>query len=162
MPGNVGTRKLIQMMYVLCPLSYDQDPRKLNLVFVQRIKFLLLITAVLTIRSLALLVVHVLSLVTIPVHLVSAVRIVIYIGWIMVDPTLCYVALYALLYASRVPPPIRFRIIAAACAALVLACIAVVFRFSEGVADAVESMPKTETQTIYLDANNGKMPEPDY
>ncbi|KAJ7131283.1 hypothetical protein C8R44DRAFT_56408 [Mycena epipterygia] len=87
-----------------------------------RIKLLLFITPLLALRSLALLVVHVLSLVTIPTHLVSTIRNVIYICWLMVDPTLCYIALYALLRASQVPPPIRFRTIVK----IVLVCIDVV------------------------------------
>ncbi|KAJ7264764.1 hypothetical protein C8J57DRAFT_1623696 [Mycena rebaudengoi] len=89
----------------------------------RRIKFLLFITPLLALRSLALLIVHVLSLTTIPRHLVSTVGNVIYIGWFIVDPTLCYVALYALLRVSQASPPLRFRTIVQGC----LGCFIVVF-----------------------------------
>ncbi|KAJ7131244.1 hypothetical protein C8R44DRAFT_56252 [Mycena epipterygia] len=112
-----------------------------------RITLLLLIAPLLALRSLALLVVHVLSLVTIPAHLVSTIWNVIYVGWLMVDPTLCYAALYALLGASQVPPPIRFRTIAQICWTIVLACLAVVV----GLCGAMGSMrQETETVTVYV------------
>ncbi|KAJ7021383.1 hypothetical protein C8F04DRAFT_1241413 [Mycena alexandri] len=80
-----------------------------------RIKILLLITALLAIRSLALLVVHVISIVSIPTHLANTIWNLIFCGWLMLDPTLCYIALYALLHSSQVEPPIKFRVIVATC-----------------------------------------------
>ncbi|KAJ7264768.1 hypothetical protein C8J57DRAFT_407389 [Mycena rebaudengoi] len=119
----------------------------------QRIRLLLFITSLLALRSLALLVVHVLSLVTIPRHIVSTVWNVIYIFWLMVDPTLSYVALYALLRASQVPPPIRFRTIAQICGAIALACFAVVFGILKACGE-MSPQEKTETVTVWVPQND--------
>jgi hypothetical protein len=82
----------------------------------------LFITPVLAIRSLALLVIHVLSLISIPPHLVNTIWTVIYVGWLMLDPTLCYVALYALLGASGIPAPLQFRQIIRVCFGFLKGC----------------------------------------
>ncbi|KAJ7206880.1 hypothetical protein GGX14DRAFT_567972 [Mycena pura] len=84
-----------------------------------RIKILLLISPLLAIRTLALVVVHVVSLVSIPAHLVNTIWDIILVRWLVLDPTLCYAALYALLRASGVPFPIQFKTIVAACLAIV-------------------------------------------
>ncbi|KAJ7573301.1 hypothetical protein C8J56DRAFT_1034024 [Mycena floridula] len=80
----------------------------------QRVRALFFIAPLLAIRSLVLLIVHVISLVSVPDHLVNKIWNLIFFGWLMLDPTLCYVALYILLRCSQVPPPIRFREIVAA------------------------------------------------
>ncbi|KAF7339114.1 hypothetical protein MVEN_01988100 [Mycena venus] len=83
----------------------------------------LLITLLLAIRSLSILVVHILSLVSIPPHLVNTIWTVIFVGLLMLDPTLCYAALYALLRASGVKPPIKFRQIVLVCGVIITACL---------------------------------------
>ncbi|KAJ6556057.1 hypothetical protein B0H19DRAFT_1151860 [Mycena capillaripes] len=89
-----------------------------------RTNILFFITILLAIRSLSLLVVHVLSFVSIPPHLVNAIWNVIFVGWLMLDPTLCYAALYALLRTSGVKPPIKFRQIVQVCWEVIMACLA--------------------------------------
>ncbi|KAJ7723231.1 hypothetical protein B0H16DRAFT_1888085 [Mycena metata] len=86
-----------------------------------RHKFLLFAAVLLAIRALALLVVHIISIASIPAHLVTAIWNVILFGWLVLDPTLCYAAVYALLRASRVPAPLQFRWIVVACAAVAAA-----------------------------------------
>ncbi|KAJ7915405.1 hypothetical protein B0H13DRAFT_2324354 [Mycena leptocephala] len=109
----------------------------------QRTNSLLLITPLLAIRSLLLLVVHVLSLVSIPPHLVNTIWTVIYGGWLMLNPTLCYAALYTLLLVSGAEPPIRFRHIALACWAIIVACFSCVTAMER-------AMPRTETETVWV------------
>jgi hypothetical protein len=106
---------------------------------------LLIITPLLALRSLALLVIHVLSLVSIPAHLVNTIWSVVFGGWLMLDPTLCYAALYALLRASGIPAPIQFRAIAKACLAVLIACLAVV----GGLCEAMGRMSE-KTETVYV------------
>ncbi|KAF7336368.1 hypothetical protein MVEN_02185300 [Mycena venus] len=109
----------------------------------QHTNTLLLITHLLAIRSLFLLVVHILSLVSIPPHLVNTVWTVIFVGWLMLDPTLCYAALYALLRASGIEPPIRFRQIVLVCGGIVVACFSCV-------SSTVRAMPHTETEMVWV------------
>ncbi|KAJ7476478.1 hypothetical protein FB451DRAFT_1460567 [Mycena latifolia] len=84
-----------------------------------RHNFLLFAASLLAIRALALLVMHVISVVSIPAHLVTVIWNVILFGWLVLDPTLCYAALYILLRASGLPAPLPFRWIVVACAAVV-------------------------------------------
>ncbi|KAJ7599511.1 hypothetical protein C8J56DRAFT_1094409 [Mycena floridula] len=85
----------------------------------QRFRALSFITPLLAIRSLALLIIHAISLVSVPDHLVNKLWNLIFFGWLILDPTVCYLALYILLDSSQVPPPIRFRDIAAVSLTLV-------------------------------------------
>ncbi|KAJ7257306.1 hypothetical protein C8J57DRAFT_1343017 [Mycena rebaudengoi] len=91
-----------------------------------RHKFLLFAASLLAIRALALLVMHVISVVPIPAHLVTVIWNVILFGWLVLDPTLCYAALYILLRASGLPNPFQFRWIVAACAVVVAAVVLMV------------------------------------
>ncbi|KAJ7599445.1 hypothetical protein C8J56DRAFT_881884 [Mycena floridula] len=75
----------------------------------KRVRALFLIAPLLAIRSLGLLMVHIISLVSVPDHLVNTIWNLIFFGWLILDPTLCYIALDILLHSSQVPPPIRFR-----------------------------------------------------
>ncbi|KAJ6569304.1 hypothetical protein B0H19DRAFT_1256948 [Mycena capillaripes] len=115
-----------------------------------RITLLLIITPLLALRSLGLLVVHVLSLILIPAHLVDTIWNVIYGSWLMFDPTLAYAALYALLRASGVPPPIRFRTIAKACWSIIVVCFAFVWGLIE-----LMSRMSTKTETVWVPQNTG-------
>ncbi|KAJ7578110.1 hypothetical protein C8J56DRAFT_969032 [Mycena floridula] len=65
-------------------------------------------TRLLVIRSLVLLIIHVISLVSVPDHLVKTIWYLIFFGWLMLDPTLCYIALVLLLQSSQAPSPLRF------------------------------------------------------
>ncbi|KAJ7224724.1 hypothetical protein B0H12DRAFT_1077968 [Mycena haematopus] len=118
----------------------DKDPAS-------HINTLLFVTLLLAIRSLSLLVVHILSLVSIPPHLANTIWTVIVVLWLMADPTLCYAALYALLRASGVEPPIQFRLIVQLCLGIIFACFACVGK-------TVEAMPHTETKTEWVQQDN--------
>ncbi|KAJ7856994.1 hypothetical protein B0H13DRAFT_2357140 [Mycena leptocephala] len=116
----------------------------------QHTKTLLLVALLLLIRSLSLLIVHILALISIPPHLVNTIWTVIFVGWIMADPTLCYAALYALLRASGVKPPIQFRHIILLCLGLILACFACATKTAEAM-PTVTTTTKTETVWVPQD-----------
>ncbi|KAJ7021381.1 hypothetical protein C8F04DRAFT_1141225 [Mycena alexandri] len=83
--------------------------KRLDLEEQNHVKTLLLITPLLAIRALILLALHFVPLISIPPTLVKTIWIFLFLGWILLDPALCYVALYTLLHSSQVPAPIRFR-----------------------------------------------------
>ncbi|KAJ7851449.1 hypothetical protein B0H13DRAFT_2674177 [Mycena leptocephala] len=118
-----------------------------------RHKFLLFAASLLAIRALALLVVHVISVLSIPAHLVTVIWNVILFGWLVLDPTLCYAALYALLRASRVPAPLQFRWIVVACATVAAAAAAVAVILVGG---CLKGMAEDERNTyVVKDKNTG-------